>query len=218
MVSIAQFSIPATGFPFGNTLCEMPDIEIRVDEIVPTAGSVLPYFWVQGCDPAEFIDKAEHEPDISNTQQLDIAGDCALFRAEWHPRTEIIDGIEQIDITIVELAGTSDGWHFDIRATERGDFRRFQHVFEDRGIEVTLHRVFDLTDQLDDSTNLTDRQRATLVAAYEGGYFDRPRDITQSQLGNDFDIGRRAVSDRLRRGVRNLVEDTLITDRNRPIE
>lgn len=47
------------------------------------------------------------------------------------------------------------------------------------------------------------------MAALEEGYFDKPRAVTQADLAERFDISRRAVAERLRRGTRNLVAETL---------
>lgn len=213
MVAVAEFAIPASAFPFGRTLKRMPDVRIRIDEIVPTHQSALPFFWVRGCDPESFLAEAEHEPEVYDTRMLEEFGDLALFRAEWRPNAAIVEGLKRADVTIVELIGQEDKWTFEIRATDREDFRRFRALFEAQDVSVELHRLYDLQELLaEDSERLTERQRSTLLAAYEEGYFDNPRRTTQAELGEHFDIGRRAVSDRLQRGIRNLIEDTLVDE------
>jgi hypothetical protein len=54
MSHVAEFTIPAETFPFGEILTEMPDIEIELDQIIPTDESALLFFWVRGCDSEEF--------------------------------------------------------------------------------------------------------------------------------------------------------------------
>ena len=46
--------------------------------------------------------------------------------------------------------------------------------------------------------------------AYRAGYFEQPRETTQDELGECFGISHRAVPDRLRRGIRNLIAQTLL--------
>lgn len=57
---------------------------------------------------------------------------------------------------------------------------------------------------------VTPEQREVLVAAYEQGYFDQPRQVTQTELGQQFGISGRAVSNRLLRGTKNLISSNLL--------
>ncbi|MFC7009142.1 helix-turn-helix domain-containing protein [Halalkalicoccus salilacus] len=58
---------------------------------------------------------------------------------------------------------------------------------------------------------LTERQRNTLVAAFEAGYFTVPRETSLSDLAERQDASHQALSERLRRATGNLVESALIT-------
>lgn len=216
MVCVAEFTVPPDSFPFGTTLVELQDVEIEVDQIVPTDESALSFFWVSGCDPEEFVKHAEREPAVSDTRELERVGDTALFRAEWSPNEELIEGLTAIDVTIVESVGTADHWRFEVRTADRAVFDQFQQVFEDQGIPITLERLYELDQLVDgDEPGPTSDQRETFLVAYQEGYFDKPRGINQEELGERFGISRRAVAERLRRGPRNLVADALPPDEDR---
>lgn len=211
MSHVAEFTIPAEAFPFGKTLGEMPDIEIELDQIIPTDESALPFFWVRGCDPEEFMESAEHEPRVHDTRLLEVVDTVALFRAEWTPDARIIDGLKQLDITIVESVGSAEHWRFEIRTQDRDTFAAFQNTFEEQGIPISLDRLYSLDELIDgDHRNLSPKQRDTLLTAHQEGYFDQPREITQDELAERFDVSRRAVSERLRRGINNLISETLL--------
>ncbi len=60
---------------------------------------------------------------------------------------------------------------------------------------------------------LTDNQREILLLAYEAGYFDVPRDITQDDLAERLDVTDSAVSQQLRRAISMLIAATLENDR-----
>lgn len=213
MLSVAEFTIAPAHFPFGKTLTEMPDIEISVDQIVPTDETALPYFWVTGCQPETFIELAEHEPEIRQTQLLDQLDDTILFRAEWQPNAEVIAGLKELDLTIVEAIGNSTEWRFEVRTANRSQFQAFRETFEANDIPIELTRLYDWEEVIEPSpAQLTDKQREVLIAAYEAGYFDSPRQRSQGDLGEQFGISNRAVSERLRRGTRNLIRGTLIDD------
>lgn len=211
MSSVAEFTIPPKSFPFGRTLLEMPDVEIEVDQIVPTDESAFPFFWVSGCDPGEFMEVAEREPEIRNARELESVDHKALFRAEWTPNVDVVAGLKDLDVTIVEAVGTAESWRFEVRTENRDSFGRLRDVFEAEGIPIDLIRIYDLEDVLEDQGgSITEAQRETLLAAYDGGYFDVPKGTTQRELGARFGVSPRSVSERLRRGTRNLVRDVLV--------
>jgi predicted DNA binding protein len=56
---------------------------------------------------------------------------------------------------------------------------------------------------------MTDKQLEALELAYERGYFERPRQVTQEALANELDISKQALSRRLSR-VEKVVFDQLI--------
>ncbi|NHN43005.1 hypothetical protein G9C85_15400 [Halorubellus sp. JP-L1] len=211
MLCVAEFTIPSESFPFGETLDEMPDVVITVDQIVPTDESALPFFWVQGSTPEAFMEQAALEGEIDDLRELERVEDTALFRAKWGANEALVDGLKDIDATIVEAVGTAEHWRFEVRTSDRDAFNDFRVLFEDHGYPITLDRLYDLeTLREHDHRQLTDIQRETLVSAFQDGYYDKPRGISQMELGTRFDVSRRAISERLRRGTRNLIADTLV--------
>lgn len=212
MTCVAEFTVPAEALPFGETLVENPDARIEVERIVPTDESAFPFFWVYGDDPERFLDRAAAEPEIDDVQLLERIDGRALFRANWSPDVELIEGLKRLDVTIVESVGSAEHWRFEVRARTRDRFAEFRGLFRDHGIPITLTSLYDLGSAMEDEHRaLTPEQREALILAYREGYFENPRRVTQEELGEQFDISYRAVSDRLRRGTRNLVAAHLIS-------
>jgi len=181
-----------------------------VDQIIPTNESALPFFWVHGCKPDEFMKYAKKEPEVEETRLLEQVDHVALFRAEWRPNADVIKGLKELDITIVEAVGTAEHWRFEVRTEDRDTFTAFRETFEAQGIPITLERLYSLDELLDGGyRNLSPKQRETLLTAQQRGYFEKPRRINQDDLAEEFDISRRAVSERLRRGTNNLISETL---------
>ena len=212
MSYIAEFKIPPESFPFGQTLLEMQDIEIEIDQILPAGESALPFFWVHGCNPEEFMAAAEDEPDVEETRKLESVAHTALYRAEWKPDAKVINELITSEITLIRANGTADGWQFEVRMTDRAEFGRLWNVFQAANTKVDLIRIYDLSDQLKrKDESVTADQREALVAAYKDGYFEHPRETSLDELSEQFDISSRAVSERIRRGTRNLVRETLLS-------
>lgn len=211
MSCVGEFSIPPESLPFGETLLANPDIRVEIERIVPTDETALPFFWVWGSEPELFMEAAEDEPDVAETRMLEEVENGALFRAEWSPTAEIISGLKDLEATIIDSEGTAERWKFEVRAEERERFIEFQQVFQEQGIAISLERLYDLADVVEGGQRtLTPKQRETLLTAYQEGYFEKPREVTQEELAEEFSVSPRAVSERLRRATRNLIETTLL--------
>lgn len=211
MATVAEFTIPPEALPFGETLDKQPSMRIEVERIVPTVETALPFFWVWGAEPEIFMEAAEDEPDVQETRLLERVDSGALFRAEWSPDAEIVKGLKELGATILESEGTSERWRFEVRAQNREKFVEFQEVFQEQGVPINLIQVYDLAELVEgEDRSLTQEQRDTLIAAYQNGYFDKPRKVTQEELGEEFGISHRAISERLRRGTRNLIATSLL--------
>jgi len=114
---------------------------------------------------------------------------------------------------LLEVIRYDDVWRFRLRSPDREGVAALQRYCAENDIDLRLDRINDLNEvEIGERYGLTDDQRRTIVRAFEEGYFDDPRGTTLEELGTEFDISSRAVSKRLRRGLRNLVDATLITD------
>ncbi|UHQ98133.1 helix-turn-helix domain-containing protein (plasmid) [Natrinema zhouii] len=210
MSVIAEFTIPLAGLPGKQIFDSLPDVEIELERIVPTNESALPFFWVWGGDGEGFQEIAEQVPEIQNMCLLKEVQNGALYSADWHPDVDFIDILKECNSVILEGKGTTDGWFFRLRAEDREDITDFQQSFAELGIRVQLQRIYDLEERTEGRhLSLTRKQRETLTMAYEEGYYEEPREVSQEELGEMIGITSRAVSHRLRRGTRQLIESTL---------
>ena len=210
MSVVAEFVIPAQKLAGGRTLQRMPEATIQLERVVPTGDRALPFFWMDGAETEQFLRSLRDEPEISSVEVLTTVEDRALFQVEWTPEGTILTAIERLNATILDAVGTAEEWLFRVRARDREGLLTFQRMFAEEGIPVQLERVYALAEQVGDQRPLTPDQRETLIVAYQHGYFDEPRQITQTELGERFGISGRAVSNRLRRGTRNLVANELL--------
>lgn len=213
MSVIAEFRLPPDALPAGEMLVENPEIRIEIERVVPLQEASLPLFWVWGPNPDRFIEYAAREPNVADVDALERVEGGALFRARWTPDADLIHGLERLDATIIEATGTAERWLIELRAPKRQTLDEFRKLFKRQGMSVNLTSVYDVEELIDGTAGpMTAQQRETLLRAYREGYFDQPRGITQEELAHHFGVSRRAISDRLRRGVRNLVETSLLPE------
>jgi len=210
MKVLAEFVIPTESVPGGRTLLALPEASIRLERIVPDESVLHPIFWLSGVEVAAFLEAVSAEPNIDDVQELIRLHGDVLFRATWTADDPVIEGIKALRATIVSAVGTAERWVFQVVAADRSGLRAFQQLFQARGIPVELRRLSDVARTDAAESGLTAKQREALVTAYRRGYYDRPRQVTQSELGDELGISGRAVSKRLNRGTKQLIERALV--------
>ena len=217
MTTIAEFTLPPAAFPLGRVFERWPEVTLLLDRVVPSGDTVMPYFWVQNVDDDfEAVREVFAElPELRSIDLIEALEDQGLFCAEWKPEyMGIMAAIDTADLTVISATGSGDGWLFELRATQHQQFSTFQEYCADHDLDVTLERLRQLSET--DSTTvdgLTDEQREALALAYDEGYFNDPRAIDQASLAEQLGISRQALSARLRRGYRTLVERVVLQQR-----
>lgn len=216
MTSIAEFTLPPTDFPLGRVFEGCPEVTLELDRVVPSNDTVLPYFWVHVQDADCTLDGIQKIfgslPELRSAVLMEDLGDKGLFRAEWQPEhLGIMSAIPATGVTVVSATGSTDGWVFELRASNVQQFSDFQQYCADHGIDVTLKRLSRLSEMTTGTEyNLTPEQRAALVLAYREGYYDDSSSTNQETLAAQLGITRQALSSRLRRGYRNLIGSTIV--------
>lgn len=214
MTSIAEFTLPAAEFPLGRVFEDRPGVTLELDRVVPSGDTVMPYFWVQ--DPDRDLDGVlavfTDLPELRSAVLMEDLGEKGLFRAEWEPDyLGIMRAIAATGVTVLAASGSKDGWVFELRATTGDQLSAFQRYCEDHGIDVTLTRLSRLTEMTTGTEyGLTPGQHEALALAYHEGYYAEPRETDQETLAAQLGVTRQALSARLRRGYRNLIENTII--------
>jgi predicted DNA binding protein len=104
---------------------------------------------------------------------------------------------------------TGRGWKVSARFADRSDLDAFRNACGETGVEFRPLRLFETEADPADDYGLTTPQHEALLAAYRMGYFDVPRDSDLSDLADELDTTTSALSERLRRGQRRLLERTI---------
>lgn len=213
---IAEFTLPAADFPLGKVFEDWPWLTLELDRVVPTGDTVMPYFWVYLNDDTPVLSEVEelfsNLPQLRSGELMDVVDGRGLFRAVWEPEyMGVMSAIPRADLTVISASGSKDGWLFELRAESGDQFSEFQHLCEADGINVELARLSRLSEEKSGSEyGLTPGQKEALLVAYRGRYYDDSRPTDMEALADQLDISRQAFSDRLRRGYRNLIENTII--------
>ena len=220
MSILVEFSISTDRFALGNFISRYEGLEAELERIVPTEDRAIPYVWVTG--PPETLDELTDTLDESGkTDDVTVLDDLSvnnsgnrsyLYRIEWVlDDLDIIKGIISAQGSVLEGEASNHYWRLRFRFEKHQRVAEFYQYLADNEItDFTIDSIYELTNSSGrDSKTLTPQQREALTVAAQDGYFDIPRETNLKAIGDELGITQQATSERVRRGVRNVVFDTL---------
>lgn len=211
MSLVATVVVPAAEFPLGSMLEMDEDVTLTVETTVPTSESVVPYVWAPADVADDVLDTLESDRTVAAVSIVDELDDHVLVKISWNDRVNgVLESIRERDVIVTSAVGTETRWTFRLRFPSSEDLSAFYSSCLERDISIELVRLHE-TDGPSGGRGfgLTTAQRELLVAAYEAGYFDVPRQTTLVELGDRLDVSDSAVSQRLRRGLAALIGSTV---------
>jgi len=208
----AEITVPADETLLGRVLSDL-DVRVEFDPLVPTDDPSLPYLWVDATQDAvdRFTDRLVGVDAVAGVSMLQERGSTRLYWLDWDALSDGVFGaVSRSDASIKRAVGGPDGWGLRIQGVDRNSLATFRDACAACSISFTLERLREPRPAVCRGTNLTGPQRETLRLAHERGYYDVPRRATLDTLGGTLDVSRQAVSHRLRRGTKRLVEEVVL--------
>ncbi|WP_158237440.1 helix-turn-helix domain-containing protein [Halegenticoccus soli] len=214
MSVILEFEVATSNFELGKVLERHPETYVEVERIVPLSESILPLFWVYGEGRNDVDRTLRAEPLVNQVKRLDSLEDRTLYSIEWSPKVNsLVRAILDSGATLVSARGSAARWRLELRFENHADLSGFQRYCADHDIPLDVKRVYDpATPDTLPWYGLTRTQREALAAAFEAGYFDVPRRSTLSGVAERLGVSDQAASERIRRGTKKLVSNTLVVD------
>ncbi|WP_435180295.1 helix-turn-helix domain-containing protein [Halorussus sp. AFM4] len=214
MSVLTELIIPASEFVLADTLTAAPDMRIEIKRVVASVERVTPYFWAVGGDFGVFEQALRDDPTIQDVLTLeDQQNDERFYRVTWQTtEPNLITAISESEGAVLEAVSSgSEEWELKVLFPTRETLSAFHDYCLEHGFQFELERVYRPENpQEKGEYGVTDEQQEALEAAYRAGYFKVPRDVSLTELADDLDISRNALSARLRRGQHNLLANTLI--------
>jgi hypothetical protein len=170
--------------------------ELQLEGVIPAAdGTLLYYVSVVGASPESLIELVEEAPEIDNATVITEHDGESLLLFKVSGSSAVLTLIEAG--ARVKTARAEDGeavYTVDVAldADASTIVDALKRVFPEselvarREIERPLQTQRDFRRVI--KQRLTDKQRTALEAAYRGGYFGRPRDISGNELADSFDV------------------------------
>ncbi|WP_255167019.1 helix-turn-helix domain-containing protein [Natrononativus amylolyticus] len=209
---IAELQLPAAEFALSETVEAFETLQFEIERIVAHDRShVMPFVWISG--PAfDGLEGALSADDtVEDVRLVSNLEDERLYEMSWVGHVEaLIRILVEEEGTVLAAEGNSEGWMLRTLFPEREALSRTYDYCGEHGLSIDIQSIYQLDDGRKGRFGLTDSQQTTLEAAFERGYYEVPRGLTRDELAAELGISGQALSERLRRAHRNLVENTVI--------
>lgn len=211
MATVLEFTSPSEEFPLGSVFETLPDARVELERLIPHHSLIIPYFWVRGADATDVEAAFDPHAGVTGIRLIDSVEDEHLMRAEWdRDYVGVLNALAETHLVLLSGLGTGDGWHFEVRGETHADISHFRSYCQEHEVPIDITAVHALVPVRDEGYELTQPQREALLAAFDQGYFDSPRQTSLESIASNLGITQQSLSSRLRRGHRRLIAATLV--------
>lgn len=187
----------------------VPGMRLLVEQIAACdSETVSVTFWAEGGEFDTFEDRLEHTDAIIEIMELSGRLDGRkLYQIRLPAAETTYWAWTKRGGVLLECTITPAGITMRIRFPDQETLRDYRQHCKEQGCSFNLTGLQTTDAPPDDQHGrLTVAQGELLTAAVEDGYFKVPREVTMNDLAADLSISDQAASERLRRGLSNVLE------------
>lgn len=213
MATIAEIRLPSDEFALGYTLDTIENVNFEIERIAAhDPEMIMPYLWATSADPVELEGILAEDVSVDAVSKIaQPADDEALYQMEWIDSVEaLIHILVEEEGSILAAEGHQEGWFMRILFPDRDALSRTYEFCRGNDLRFDLQRIYNVDEGKEGRVGLTETQENAITAAYDHGYYDIPRGIDLTALAAEIGISHQALSERLRRGNKTLVENSLV--------
>ena len=198
---------------FRRAIEEAPSTTVTViDDRMPPDGAMKLIFRAEGDDLDAFEVGLDVDPTIAEVRRLDETNSGRLFRVSYSDRgieQSITSVITDEDATLSDAVVTYERLWLRIWFPDRDSLRRIREWSRRRDRSFEVEKIYNAEPQESGKPyGLTDAQLEAIRHCFCDGYFEVPRQTSCTEVADDLGITSQSVSERLRRGLTSLVEET----------
>jgi predicted DNA binding protein len=208
---IAEFALKSPILAAALEQC--PDVDLVVDsQNTLDDGTVQLLLWAEGVGSGSFDDGLGVDPSVAEYRSLAEEGERRLYRVrisdEFADRAVQSRWVE-LGGRRLSAVGRRGTWENRVRFPSRDAFAKFYQTCRRKGVDVDVLALYDsVGGEGSDNRGLgiSEKQREALTAAHERGYYNVPRTVSLDELAAELGISDQALSERLRRGIKNVLD------------
>jgi len=212
MAVIAHIRVPAHAFELGRILDVTGAASISLESLIPLGDKAVPFFSVHGDIASTFEHDVLDSTAVKDIREVSKHDDRVLYALDWDIAEDtFFSGLREQRAQILSGTGGPDTWEFELRFDSHSALAQFREFCSDNNITIEVGRIYNpARPEGGPFYGLTQPQRETLVRAVHGGYYSIPRNMSTKDLANEFGISDQAVTERLRRAIITLVNNSVV--------
>ena len=215
MSTIAELTVPAAEFALRRTLEATDAVDVEIERVVAyDPDHVMPYVWFASDESTlgTVDDALGADPSVEEFELLTDLEDERLYRMNWvDDVTVMIHLLTEEKATVLDATVEDTHWRFRVLFPERESLSNLYEFATEQGVSIDVRKIHRVEDEQYGRYDLTDAQYETLVAAFDRGYYEIPRAVDMEGLSDELGVSHQALSERLRRAHRTLVEEAVAT-------
>lgn len=181
--------------------------QVEFERTASIPGLCSPSLLISGDGVKSVVATFRESPVITDVSFVTDTAEGGLYRLTWgEPLPEFIERVQDADGTILSAIAVDESWTIDLRFPNQNAASRFYTRYDDPDNPITIHKTSSTGSSQSRGEVLTAEQRVALKRAVETGYFEVPRQTNLAELANEMGISDSAVSQRLRRGLSNILQ------------
>ncbi|WP_435346658.1 helix-turn-helix domain-containing protein [Haloarchaeobius sp. HRN-SO-5] len=210
-VLVADVRLANDPLALARTLGAVPGATVVPDHhTVSSSGKRTLHVSVAGATQDELDDALSRDPTVESATHVETFPDCRLYRLGLADDAVLVaPTCVELGARTLDVRGTGGEWHVSLQFPDRDAVVALREFCDGSDVRFRIDRLSEGDGVVGAPTALTSNQWETIRVAFESGYYEVPRAVTQEDLAETLGVSTSAVSHRLRRATAALVEDTL---------
>lgn len=213
MSLIAEIRLSSPDFPLMDALSGVPDMRLRVEQAVAEhSDRPILFLWASGDDFETFEAALKSDTTVEDPTRIEDAGDRRLYRVQVTENTQMVLYPAEVETgtSRLSVSASAQGVDTRLRLPDREALSRFRDICTEQDVCLSLQGVYESNESSTATQyGISSKQQIALQTAIERGYYTVPRETTLEEIAAELNISRQAMSERLRRGCRLLITNTL---------
>ena len=213
---IAEIQLTHPDLVLTKTIEQFPDavIDLEYQSIVDAETYHL-FFEVRTTDFSAFDEAVLNDSTVNDVTTIIECDEFRVYRMQLTSLEQLVlPYAAELGMRIIGAKGNDGGWLATLEVPDRQLLQAFREHCEARGVKCQVKRLYHPENTASVGVyGLTVAQRELLYTAFENGYFNEPKEVTLREIAAEHDISASAASGRIRRGIRAILEHTIMVDR-----
>ena len=214
MVTLLSAALPHDKFVLSETLSSVPNANFEVEGVVETCETgVMPLIWASAVDQDHLDTALVDDPMTEEVELLSDHADRWLYRMKWINSVQgLLETLVTNQATMLTATTSNGRWIVKLMFPTHDGVSETVALCKEQDIDLEIIAIREMNGQPVGRYGLTNAQFEALTTAWRQGFYTVPREVDLVDVAADLGVSHQALSERLRRGIDALIQDTLMAD------